>query len=52
MQKKVAGPAIFAIFFLNEVNLKLILEFKKSFKKCHPVFPKKSFNSYKYQWQG
>ena len=38
---KITGPIIFLL--LNDVNIQFILEFKNSFGKYHPVFPKSFF---------
>ena len=39
---KIAGPVTFLLYDLNlnDVDIQLILEFKHSFAKYHPVFPK------------
>ena len=36
----------FAIFLLNDVDIQPILEFKHSFVKNHPVFPKNPLRAF------
>ena len=46
LDKQIAGPVTFFLydlecyFFLNDMDIQLVLEFKNSFWKYHPVFPK------------
>ena len=37
---KIDEPVTFLIYDVNDVDIQLILEFKKSFVKYHPVCPK------------
>ena len=38
--EKTTGPVTFLLYDLNDVDIQQILEFKVSFGKYHPVFPK------------
>ena len=49
---KIARPVTFfcvtynAIFLTNDVDTQLILEFKNSFRKYHPVFSKNPYSAF------